>query len=87
MKPTFTSLGIKLSPLVCNDIMQRKRGVALNYLYKLKMVKLKFIYFLMFNKALEKVKNPTDMAIFDKKSGGGSYPTRTEIKIIKPARF
>jgi len=54
--------------------MQRKRGVALNYLYKLKM-------------ALEKVKNPTDMAIFDKKSGGGSYPTRTEIKIIKPARF
>jgi len=27
------------------------------------------------------------MAIFDKKSGGGSYPTRTEIKIIKPARF
>lgn len=50
--------------------MQRKRGVSLNYLYKLKM-------------ALEKVKNPTDMAIFDKK---GSYPTRTEIKIIKPAR-
>jgi hypothetical protein len=50
--------------------MNKKRGVALNYLYKLKM-------------ALEKVKNPTDYKIFKKT---GKLSQNTDIKIIKPAR-
>ena len=50
--------------------MSKKRGVALNYLYKLKM-------------ALEKVKNPTDYKIFKKT---GKLSQNTDIKIIKPAR-